>query len=254
MNQNTKENIIQEMEYTFPYHFIPFFDKGVFKQCRNFSWGFEYLSYLNFVVSNIEKVKCDSLLDVGCGDGRLIYELNRRLPERKIRGMDYFQKAIDLAKAMHPQGNYVCGDITGESLFESKFDIITAIETLEHIKIKDLTEFIRKTSEYLNPDGRFIITVPSINVRLNKKHFQHFSLESFKSFIPEELKLNKYHYINIIEKNIRYRILKKILTNDFFILNNNRLLNKIFQYYTKKLFFCEKYNCRRIYVELIKIN
>lgn len=55
-----------------------------FSQVRNLSWGYEYLSYLNFVLEKASQIGFKSLLDVGCGDGRLLYELRQRFSDTQL--------------------------------------------------------------------------------------------------------------------------------------------------------------------------
>ncbi len=40
-----------------------------FSQVRNLSWGYEYLSYLHFVLEKASQIGFKSLLDVGCANG-----------------------------------------------------------------------------------------------------------------------------------------------------------------------------------------
>src|SRR3954449_3553400 len=72
---------IQESEYEFPYHYIPTLVNGNFSQVRKLRWGYEYLSYLRFVLSTLEKLQFNSLLDVGCGEGRFLSEVAKRFPD-----------------------------------------------------------------------------------------------------------------------------------------------------------------------------
>ena len=50
------EQAVQEAEYEFPYHYIPRLEGGNFSQVRKLRWGYEYLSYLRFVLARLERV------------------------------------------------------------------------------------------------------------------------------------------------------------------------------------------------------
>ena len=67
-----KEQKIQNQEYEFPYHYIPKF-RGDFTQTNNWIWGRNYISAIEFILTQIKKdsKKIESIADVGCGDGRL---------------------------------------------------------------------------------------------------------------------------------------------------------------------------------------
>src|ERR1043166_3143274 len=76
-----RQETIQETEYQFPYHYIPTLENGNFSQVRKLRWGYEYLSYLRFILSRLDKIEFASLLDVGCGEGRFLCEVQKRSEE-----------------------------------------------------------------------------------------------------------------------------------------------------------------------------
>jgi 2-polyprenyl-3-methyl-5-hydroxy-6-metoxy-1,4-benzoquinol methylase len=137
MGKLSDQQVIQESKYDYPYHYIPKWDGHNFSQTKYLAWGYEYLSYLHFVIEKASQIGFKSLLDVGCGDGRFLYELSQRFTNYQLVGVDYSQRAIGFAKIImaDTKVEFVCGDIRNESLFDKKFDIITLIETLEHIKL-----------------------------------------------------------------------------------------------------------------------
>src|SRR4051812_16394470 len=83
---------IQEAEYEFPYHYIPQLENGNFSQVRKLRWGYEYLSYLRFILAQLEKLEFASLLDVGCGEGRFLSEVSKRFPDKNLKGVDRSQR------------------------------------------------------------------------------------------------------------------------------------------------------------------
>ncbi len=48
--------------------------EGRFSQLRHWSWGYRYLGRLQVVFDLLDGLEFDSLLDVGCGDGRFLRE------------------------------------------------------------------------------------------------------------------------------------------------------------------------------------
>ena len=117
-NPKNKPQIIQEDEYSFPYHYIPeISDKG-FSQIKHWSWGYRYLGGLRVVIDQLNKISFNSLLDIGCGEGRFLREVSQHYPEKTFVGLDYSTKAINLAKAFNPQLDYRCLNILKEEFVE----------------------------------------------------------------------------------------------------------------------------------------
>lgn len=229
----SKEQQVQEEGYVFPYHFLPHMRKGVFNQARVLEWGYEYQSYLDFLVGLIRKKEFKTLLDVGCGDGRLINDLHRALPEKKLVGTDYSSHAIEFAKVFNRGGKFVVGDITNRQLFSTSFDIITLIETLEHIEPSKIDSFIAGIAHHLSDDGLFIITVPSTTRAVNAKHYQHFTLETLKQSVASEFEVVEYYFLNKVGW-VDY-LIKRLLSNRFFILNEKHLLKFLYAFYSKNM-------------------
>lgn len=109
-----------------------------------------------------------SWLDVGCGDGRLISLLAEN-KDMKATGVDLCQEAIAHARAFNPGGNFICGPV---SAVEQKFDLVTAIEVMEHID--DALSFVDSLCERLDNGGRLIIGVPALNKPRSAKHYRHY--------------------------------------------------------------------------------
>ena len=66
-----KKEQIQEEEYAFPYHYADFVsEKEKFIE-------FNYWEFLNVIKNLILKYPHETILDAGCGDGRLCFELKK---------------------------------------------------------------------------------------------------------------------------------------------------------------------------------
>lgn len=237
---------IQEEQYQFPYHYIPQYQNQKFQQNFNFSWGFEYLSYLSFLVDHLKQQPIKSLLDVGCGDGRFLHEINKYLKIPNLVGIDYSQKAIELAKAINPDIQFIHGDIKNASLLKNKFECITLIETLEHIPIEETTSFLKGIQQFLAPGGHLLITVPSTNIAVSPKHFRHFNEESLTTTLKESFGVEKIIYLNRTN-SIGFNCLKRILTNPLFICNFQPIKNFTYHYYLKNCLIAKKQNAGRLF-------
>ena len=127
----------QEEQYGFPYHHIPSLENGRFSQIRTWPWGYMYMACLGAVLDYIEQKSFTSLLDIGCGDGKLLYEARKRFPDAELSGNDYSEHAIALAKAFNVKNDVYLSTQPTETLMAQRgpFDVVVAFEVLEHIPL-----------------------------------------------------------------------------------------------------------------------
>lgn len=149
----TKEQQEQDIEYSFPYHYVSKFKDG-FTQNYNWGWGKQYVSAIEFILEEMEKDKenINSIVDVGCGDGRLTKELSECFVDKDVVGIDYSTKAINLAKALNQNVKYENKDIVNDNI-EKTYDAMTLIEVFEHIPLELCDDFARATAGLLNEGG-----------------------------------------------------------------------------------------------------
>lgn len=240
------EQAVQEAEYEFPYHYIPSFEGGNFSQVRKLRWGYEYLSYLRFVLARLERVGFDSLLDVGCGEGRFLREVSRRFTGKRLLGVDFSARAVEYARLLNPGLRFVREDIADGATVSERFDVVTLIETLEHVPPAELGGFVEGLRRRANEGGLLVVSVPSRNTKMSAKHYQHFDLESLAAALAPCFKVEEHYYLNRISK--WDRLLSALLTNRYFILNERRLLNAIFRRYERSLLAARESDCKRICV------
>ncbi|MDY7009644.1 MAG: class I SAM-dependent methyltransferase [Planctomycetota bacterium] len=240
----SKEQREQEDDYVFPYHYIPSLAGGDFSSVRVHRWGYQYMAYLEFVIEKISGMDFGSLLDVGCGDGRLLHELKLRFGDKRLAGLDMSEQALRFAGAFNPGIQFICGDITDPAVMEGKFDVITLIETLEHIKPSDVPTFVEALAGRLADDGVIVITVPSRNIRPTRKHYQHFDLESLRQTVRPHLVVAEHFFLN--KSSFADKVLRRLLVNKLFILNNRRLRNLIYRTYRRFLLNAREGNAGRI--------
>ncbi len=241
---------IQDLEYSFPYHYIPQFEPHL-SQTYNLGSGIKYVAALEFILEEIKEMSFHSLCDVGTGDGRIVKELVEHINGKEIWGVDYSQRAIKLAQAMNPDLIFKKYDIVNETL-DKKFDIITLIETFEHIPLEEIEDFVRSLWGILNENGTLLLTVPHKNSSLKKKHFQHFNPSSLKEYFAKYFTIEK---TVLLEKQGKLqKIIQGILKNKFFILNQKTVKDLLYKVYKKYCFFAKEKDCEKIYMQLKKIN
>lgn len=242
---------VQENLYTYPYHYIPTWNGKAFSQTLSLFWGYEYLSYLLFVAEQLEQQEFSSLLDVGCGDGRFLNQIRNSHPAKRLTGIDYSARAIRLAQAFGPNLEWVRGDITKKNHLPDQFDVITLIETLEHIPLKEIDAFVEGLHWHLNTGGSLIITVPSNNTPVSAHHIQHFDLAGLTSLLGDKFKIVSVSYLNHNSKLLR-KISRSVLHNALFTITHPRLLAALFRSYQKRFSKVDSQNCRRIFLHCRK--
>jgi len=244
-------SVSQEQQYALPYHYIPQCEHSCFSQHLYWSWGMQYLGGIFLLLDLLDDIKFKSLFDIGCGDGRFLREVNNRYSNKRLMGVDYSMRAVNMAKALNPEIQYKCLNICEYDKSIGLYDVVTLVEVLEHIPVNELDEFVAYISKYLKSDGRLILTVPHKNKSLQVKHYQHFDSQSLYSLLDPVFKIEKAFYFDKASR-IFEGLKKTLLGNRFFILNNQFLLNCIWKVYQKYFFICDEARCGRICVLAIK--
>lgn len=240
------EQVRQEQQYGFPYHHTSGFKRGHFSQVRVQPWGYVYLSYVELVLEYIEKLSFTSLFDIGCGDGKFLYEARKRFPHASLYGNDYSEHAIAFAKAFNFANNVHLSTQPIEAVSREKgmFDVVTAIEVLEHIPLDETTSFCASFAAALAPGGTGIITVPSDNRPVSKKHYQHFNERSLRETVAPHLEVTGMFFLN--DRTGLDRLIRTILSNRFFILNHAGAVNAVYRYYCRNLLRSTPERCTRL--------
>ncbi|MEA2006622.1 MAG: class I SAM-dependent methyltransferase [Patescibacteria group bacterium] len=203
MNKNKFD--LQNNQYNFPYHYLV--NLREYSNYKELSWGIIYYAYMKYTVGYVYKSGCKSLLDVGCGDGRLISELASSDSSGSYVGVDLSESAILLAKAMNQNLKNAKFLLKNVGQIEGEFDIVVLNEVLEHIPDEDLGVFTGNVMNKVKSGGVLIVTVPSVNVKLNEKHFRHYNLEMLRKQF-EKLKLLENETKYLFKKNLFYKIIR----------------------------------------------
>ena len=105
--------------------------------------------------------KTATVLDVGCGGGQLL-QVMRRLGYANCEGVDISEQQVQKAQAAGlkvSQGNVL------EFLRQGAdhWDLILAIDILEHLGKNEAVEFLTLARSALKPGGRLIVQMPNPN-------------------------------------------------------------------------------------------
>jgi len=103
----------------------------------------------------------DTVLDVGCGNGHLLYQLTDRY--QNLVGLEYSAHRLEHAKLNLPAERFtpVLGSAEHMSeLASDSIDCIVSADTIEHIP--DVYKAASEMFRVLNPGGKIVINTPNI--------------------------------------------------------------------------------------------
>jgi len=240
MKLKSGKELKQEQQYSFPYHFLPYVEDSKWQIARVLPWGYQYLAYLHVVIDIIGQYQPHNLLDFGCGDGRLVSELYQK-GLKNIVGLDLSVRATNMAKSMIEYEKESIRFINSMAeLKQENFNTVTAIEVLEHIEPKRLSEILESIFNVMEDGGFFIVSVPTSNIPLNKKHYQHFTLTSFAEQMKPFFCIEKYWFVH--KSGWATNLLNKLVVNRFFITQWSFLLRATTFIYKSYFMYAEESN------------
>ncbi|MBP7992137.1 MAG: class I SAM-dependent methyltransferase [Candidatus Magasanikbacteria bacterium] len=229
---------LQAGQYAFPYHFIV--DLQQQKFVKTLPGGLSYLNYMSKVIELVKKYATSTMLDIGCGDGFLLTNLTNDSDfDNKIQalGVDLDERPIKFAQAFSFGRKVVFKAADIKDLTQS-FNLISVVETLEHISDELMPAFLQNIDRLLAPGGTLIISVPSQNVPVISKHYRHYVASMLTEYFPHYQVLETHYMCD--DNNFWYKIIQKLLCNQKLNLNYSifrkfflRLNNKYFAETTK---------------------
>ena len=184
-----------------------------------------YFDWVNpFIEDSFSKI-----IEIGCGEGRVLEKIIDKHPIKEIVGFDGSEKA---AKYGQQKGLNIQQKIF---LNEDKFpnaDLFILIGVLEHVE--DISSMIKELVRAVSPEGRLILSIPIQDYIgydvFFKDHIWHFTVKQFQALLVS-CGLNVVHTdsnnpINhgfglfVCEKNFKSPQ-STILTNEILVQKNN---------------------------------
>lgn len=122
-----------------------------FSRTRQYVWrGFEKLAQYT--------KNGDRVLDLGCGNGRLLDLLKDK--EINYTGIDSSKGLIEIAKERYPGAEFLVGDALNLPFPDNSFNRVFSIAVLHHIPSVELRlVFLAEAKRVLAPGGLLILTV-----------------------------------------------------------------------------------------------
>jgi ubiquinone/menaquinone biosynthesis C-methylase UbiE len=149
------------------------------------------LPRISKVLGILKSINPTSILDVGPGKGRSLWPMLEALPKTSFLCVDQVEWRCKVINAVHDGGvkrvQAVPGDMLSIPYGDNYFDVVTALEVMEHIPlIKDaLYQVMRVSKQFV------VLTVPSKPDR-NPEHVHFFNQKCITDLIREiEPKINK---------------------------------------------------------------
>jgi SAM-dependent methyltransferase len=100
----------------------------------------------------------ERLLDLGCSAGHDTCWFSRKAGT--AYGLDYSQEAIEEAQRHYPDLKFVQGSAISLPFEDNYFDVVTFIEVLEHLPLRDEVPAIKEIHRVLKPGGILIFSTP----------------------------------------------------------------------------------------------
>lgn len=97
----------------------------------------------------------ETILDIGCGTGKLLRKAGACWPEAKLIGVDPASGMIEAAKRLTPDATFYVGSAEALPLEDASVDL--AMSTLSFHHWEDQAAGVREVARVLRPGGHFIL-------------------------------------------------------------------------------------------------
>ena len=201
---------------------------------------------MSVVADRLRPFHGQEVLDAGCGDGRFCHELCRE--NVRLTGADYSEQALLFARAFNPGITFVAADLKDLHL-PASYDAIVLIEVLEHFPPQDVQLILRNLALHLKPEGQLIVTVPSVNLPVSPKHYQHFNEMNLHQTLEGHFIIREITgYGRLGARRFLYENLRRIGLMIYFLEARFKLIDRYYEfldrYYRKHLALGPPAKCR----------
>ncbi len=127
------------------------------------------------VLTFLDGLRFESLLDVGCGNAELLRVIDARYPGRRLLGVDLSQTAVDQNRRLFGHMQFAVSNVEADELPwpapDRPADVVVCCEVLEHLDRP--AEALARIARALPRGGHCIVTTPTGKVHTTEKHFGH---------------------------------------------------------------------------------
>lgn len=110
-----------------------YYDTGTRRNLFQRIWHGRKWSMLSELLTRDGSFSPSEILDVGCAGGLTTSHLARWFPQAAVTGLDAYRDAVVYADQRHKEVRFVMADAHELPFASERFDLITCVETLEHL-------------------------------------------------------------------------------------------------------------------------
>lgn len=136
------------------------------------------------VLEQLRHRKPSSVVDLGCGGGQLLDEVQQALPEARLVGVDLSERQIAENRAQKPDIRWLTANLEQPAEWSAddrqRYEAVTAIEVIEHLDHPDV--FLKNARALLAPGGFLLLSTQSGTVGETERRVGH-----RRHFTPEDI-------------------------------------------------------------------
>ncbi len=163
-------------------------------------WHVSKRKVVRYLIKKYVKKKGPHILDVGCGTGKNIEELNKY---GQVWGIDNSIEAIKFCKKRGLK-NLKLGDAQKTNFDSRSFDVITLLDILEHT---DDNKALKEMHRIIKKDGLLIATVPAFT----------WLWSEWDKVLHHKRRYNKKNLEGVLKKN-RFQVIKITYLYSFLVI------------------------------------
>lgn len=122
---------------------------------------FKFIQFENNYRQFFPASKNACILDIGVGRGEML-SCMQRWGYKNYQGIDISVSAVDYCKALCLNCEHVVNTSEWLDKNKNKFELVTILDVLEHIKRDEIFVFLSAIQRSLKKDGKLIVQVPNL--------------------------------------------------------------------------------------------
>lgn len=156
------------------------------------------------------------LLDIGCRNSPLAYEMHKKFPNADITILDFSPVTVRYFKENCPYVNAVLSDCRKTPFKDNAFDYISAGQIIEHLEKPE--ELIKEAIRILKPNGYLVLSTPfeekENEMRGGGTHLWSYTIKDIEGLLKSygETEVEKFTRKNTYEYIIGF--IKKVVGSD----------------------------------------